>query len=69
MSKRNVYVMQDGADFYIYDKAAGVEAGTIDVAHATNHVSDYDMQGAMAARVWFKNTYCKKHNFNPSFEE
>lgn len=54
MSDKQVYVMQDGADFYVYDgNPTKDEAESLETHTAPIKVHDYDMEAAKAARSWF----------------
>lgn len=48
-----IYVMQDGADFYVYRDAALTEYIPSLGRTAPFKVSDFDMEAATRARKWF----------------
>lgn len=71
--KRRIWVIQDGADFYLHTKdpsnsaeTTGVRDSFLRTVSAPQKVGDFDLAEATKARRWFLD-YCDSNNIQPEW--
>lgn len=60
-TRKTYYVMQDGRDFYCFDKLP-MHGDPIEIYSSIIKVPDWDLEAAQAARQWFEEAICKPNN-------